>query len=316
MKSIQIVTPASRHSRRGNRVTADRYAGLLRSLGHTVRVTESLDDKPADAVIAMHARKSATSIRRSRKRFPKRPIVLVLTGTDLYQDLKKSQPARESLRLADRLVVLQSDAVNFVPEEHRERARVIYQSCLPPNRTPEPLKSCFEVCVSGHLRAVKDPFRAEAASRMLPTESRIRITHIGAALSAAMQRDAERRMRTNPRYRWPGEVPRWRAKQVLARSRLLVVSSKLEGGANVISEAIACNVPVLASRISGNIGMLGDEYPGYFEFAATNELAELLFRAETDRGYYRRLKLSMRKLQPLVDPKREAAGWSDLLAEL
>lgn len=316
MTSIQIVTPAARHSRRGNRVTADRYAKLLRPLGFRVRINETLDDRAAGAVIALHARKSAASIRLSRRRFPDRPVLLVLTGTDLYQDLKSSRPAKRSLELADRVVVLQEDAVRFLPKEHQRKARVIYQSCVPPVSIPLPLKSCFEVCVSGHLRIVKDPFRAEAASRLLPADSRIRITQIGAALTDSMRNQARRRMRINPRYRWLGEVPRWRARQVLARSRLLVVSSKLEGGANVISEAIAADVPVIASRVSGNIGMLGDDYPGYYELGDTRELADLLHRAAADGGVYEELRNVLRTRRPLIAPRRETRDWLRVLNEV
>lgn len=316
MNSIQIVTPAARHSRRGNRVTADRYARLLRSLKHDVRVGETLDDEPADLLIALHARKSAKAIRQSRRRNPDQPIVLVLTGTDLYQDLATNRPTRESMENADRLVVLQSDAPRFVPKSCREKTRVIFQSCVAPSPLPEPLRSCFEVCVSGHLRSVKDPFRAEAASRLLPAESRIRITHIGAAMTDAMRASAERRMRDNSRYNWRGEVPRAQARRILARSRVLVISSKLEGGANVVSEAIAAGVPVLASRISGNIGMLGDNYIGYYDFAKTDQLTEIMYRAESVGRYYRELQSAIKRLQPLVAPDRERDGWATLLSEL
>ena len=313
---ILIVTPAAQHSRRGNRVTADRWAGFLRELGHRVTVRKSYDGRSADALLALHARKSAAAVRRFRTDNRQRPIIVTLTGTDLYSDLPNSAAARRSLRLADRLIVLQEDALNHLPEEDRHKARVVVQSCIPPESRPAPLKTVFEVCVSGHLRSVKDPFRAEMAARLLPADSRIRITHIGAALSDAMRRSAESRMKANSRYRWRGEQSRSKARRILARSRVLVISSRLEGGANVVCEAIASQVPVLASRVSGNIGLLGADYGGYFEVGDTRALSELLYRAETDSGYYGKLQSRIRRLGRLVRPEREKKSIAAVLADL
>ncbi|MFQ5733592.1 MAG: selenoneine biosynthesis selenosugar synthase SenB [Planctomycetaceae bacterium] len=313
---LLIVTPAARHSRRGNRVTAVRWAGLLRQLGHRVEVAESFAGQRADVLIALHARKSAKSVRDFRAVSRDAPILLTLTGTDLYAGLQRSKAALNSLRLADRLIVLQADAVNHLPKLQRGKACVIVQSCESPRTRPAPLTSAFEVCVSGHLRAVKDPFRTEMASRLLPSDSRIRVTHLGAAMTETMRRSAEARMRTNPRYRWLGEQPRWKARRMLARSRLVVLSSKLEGGANVVSEAVAAEVPLLVSEVSGNIGLLGDDYAGCFPVGDTAALSRLLLRAETDSRYYRKLTSQIRRLRPMVRPDRERAAWADLLSEL
>src|SRR5262249_3880652 len=144
----------------------------------------------------------------------------------------------------------------------------------------------FKVVVLGHLRHEKDPFRTALALRLLPAESRIRVTHLGRALTVPMQRRAKKLSATEPRYRWLGEVPRRRARKILAQSHLLVLSSRMEGGANAISEALADGVPILASRISGSIGLLGARYPGFFETGDTEGLARLLTRAETDPRYY------------------------------
>ena len=174
----------------------------------------------------------------------------------------------------------------------------------------------FEVCVLGHLRPVKDPFRTALAVRLLPADSRIRVLHAGAALSDSMERRAQAEQGANPRYRWLGELPRWKAKALLGRSRLLVLSSKMEGGANVISEAIAAGVPFLCSRIPGSIGLIGEGYPGYFAVGDTRGLASLLRRAEVDAGFYQSLKTWCAQLMPLVDPARERQSWASLLGEL
>ena len=174
----------------------------------------------------------------------------------------------------------------------------------------------FETVVLGHLRPVKDPLRAAAAARLRPASSRLRVLHAGAALSPAMAAAARREQARNPRYQWLGPLPRWRALRLLARARLLVLSSKMEGGANVVSEALACSVPVLSSRIAGSIGILGSDYPGYFEVGDTRGLAHLLARAEDDPAFLNDLRRRGRSLAALVSPVREREDWRRLLREL
>jgi putative glycosyltransferase (TIGR04348 family) len=312
---ITLVTPAPRGSHKGNRVTALRWAHLLRQLGHRVSIRQAYGGERCDVLIALHARRSSDSVEAYRDAHPDGALVLALTGTDLYEDIATDPAARRSLELASRLVVLQPLAVAELPEHLWERVRVIYQSAeaLPRARRR---RGVFEVCVLGHLRPVKDPFRTAEAARLLPASSRLRVLHVGAALSAAMAAQAAAEARANPRYRWLGDLPQPRALRVLARCRLLVLTSRLEGGANVISEAVAAGVPVLSSRIAGSLGILGADYPGYFPVGDTAALAGLLSRAETDADFYAELRARCRALRPLIRPARERASWRRLLREL
>ena len=313
---INIVTPAPRGSSTGNRVTAARWSRILRELGHRVIVSEALVGGSCDLLIALHSRKSAPSIRRFKQNNPDAPIVVALTGTDIYHDMTWSAEARNSIDIATKLLLLQSDALTLLSREQQEKAFVIIQSETGPSRPSKPLKNLFEVVVSGHLRPVKDPFRAAMASRKLPQRSRIQITHMGAALSSNARKRAEREMQINPRYRWLGEQPHWKARQILARSKLMVLSSKIEGGANVISESLAAGIPILATRISGNIGLLGKDYSGYFDVGNTVRLAELLQLSESSSRFYRQLKTECKALAPLVRPAEELARWRELLRQL
>jgi putative glycosyltransferase (TIGR04348 family) len=313
---IQIVTPVPPGSRKGNRITALRWAGLLRQLGHRVSVEQRWRPGQVDLLLALHARKSFESIERCRRQRPEVPIVLALTGTDVYDEMRHIPQARHAIEMADRLVVLQPLAIEELPPAQQPKARVIYQSCEPAGPRPGRRDDVFEVCVMGHLRPVKDPFQTARAARLLPSDSRIRVLHLGEALTDEMDDQVQAEMRDNPRYDWLGDVPRARALRILARCRLLVLTSKLEGGANVISEAVVAGTPVLASRIAGSIGLLGCGYPGYFAVGDTAALARLLRRAETDRGFYRRLDRWCAKLRPLFRPARERLAWRGLLAEL
>jgi putative glycosyltransferase (TIGR04348 family) len=316
---IFLACPAPHGSRKGNRVTAVRWAAILEELGHQATIGQHYTGSASDLLIALHARKSATAVRAYRRHRPRGPLVLCLTGTDLYGDIRTSKAAQRSLELADRLVLLQPCGLDELEPRLRRKARVIYQSAEPVGRPKAdrlPARSCFEVAVLGHLRHEKDPFRTALALGLLPRDLPIRVTHLGQALSKAMARQAKRLAAADRRYRWLGEVPGPKARRLLAASDVLVLSSRLEGGANVISEALADRVPILASRIPGSVGLLGDGYPGFFPVEDTEALAELLARAATDRRYYAGLQAWCTRLAPMVEPAREQAAWEKLLAEV
>ncbi|HET7150104.1 MAG TPA: selenoneine biosynthesis selenosugar synthase SenB [Candidatus Acidoferrum sp.] len=313
---IILVTPAPAQVHTGNRTTADRWARLLRELGHEVAVQQDWNGELCDLLIALHARRSFPAIQRFREQRPRAPLILALTGTDVYRDLEKGAEARRSVDMATKIVVLQELALEAIPESSRAKARVIYQSAEGPGASLPREKSCFQVCVLAHLRAVKDPLRAAYAVRDLPTSSRIVVKHAGAVLDPEFQEQVEAEQRTNRRYRWLGPLTHSEAMNLLARSHQLALTSRLEGGANVVSEAIAVNVPVISSRIPGSVGILGKDYPGYFPAGDTAALRELLKRAESDEKFYQDIQQRITALRPLVSAAREREAWAALLAEL
>lgn len=311
---IALITPAAANSRYGNRNTAVRWAQMLRDMGHSVTVQEHWNGRGADAMIALHARRSHASIARYAESHPNRPLIVALTGTDLYRDIRQDANAQESLELATRLVVLQDMGGRELPPRLRRKTRVIYQSCDPIGRQPVD-KSCFEIVISGHLRAEKDPFCGATALAHLPAESRVRLTHIGGARDPALEQEARRWMNREPRYIWLGELPRTRALATLARGRALLLSSRMEGGANVISEALTARVPVIASRIPGNIGMLGRSYRGYYAVGDAKRLAALMSRIESNPEFLQTLRVQCGERRKLISRAKERQGWRDLLAE-
>jgi putative glycosyltransferase (TIGR04348 family) len=299
---IALVTPAGPGMRNGNRHTALRWAAFLRAAGHTVDISVQWSpDSRTDAMLALHARRSYPSI----KTFSSdKLLVVALTGTDVYRDIHESAEARESLELAHRLIVLQPRAARELPSRLRRKVRVVVQSC-PTRLGHEPVKSRFRLCVVGHLRAEKDPLRTLAALSHLPNEE-IEVIHVGAALDPALEAEAKDGMAREPRYRWLGSVPHARALRWLASSHAMVISSRMEGGANVVCEALRIGVPVLASRIPGNIGLLGAGYGGYFPLEDERALAGLIKRAASGTDFYLRLKREVKALRPLVAPQSEA----------
>jgi putative glycosyltransferase (TIGR04348 family) len=303
---IALVTPAGAGMRNGNRHTALRWATFLRAAGHKVSVsTKDLGSK-ADLLLALHARRSHESILDFWRNHPDRRIVLALTGTDVYRDIRIHGEAQESLERADRLIVLQPKAIEELAPHLQAKARVVVQSSATSLRH-RPAKGPFRLCVIGHLREEKDPLRTLDALRFLP-DADVEVLQLGALLDPKFKPDT-----TDRRYRWLGGVPHVRALKWLASSHAMVISSQMEGGANVVCEAIRIGVPVLASHISGNVGLLGERYAGYFPAGDSRALARLIALVSRDPALYRTLKKQIAKLRPMVAPRSEARALRDAL---
>jgi len=210
--NITLVTPRLPEARSGNWITAARYRRILRHLGHRVQLTTEYDGSDCDGLIALHARRSHSSIRRFEEQHPNKPLVVVLTGTDLYRDIHEDRDAQRSLDLASRLVVLQRMGVPELPAQHRPKTRVVYQSVSGCHAgKARPPSNYFKVAVLGHLRPEKDPLRTALAARRLPAESRIKIVHAGSALDPELGAEARQESAADARYRWIGGIPHWRA---------------------------------------------------------------------------------------------------------
>ena len=314
---IILVTPAGAGSRSGNRVTAVRWARILRSLGHGVTVETAWDGAPADLLIALHAWRSAASVTRYRSRFPARPLIVALTGTDVYRFLHSDEATtRRSLQDADVLIALHDLVQDALPAEFLSKVRVVHQSVANPGLPRRPSRRFFDVCVVGHLRHEKDPMRAAYAARAMPEASRLRVLHAGGARDPNWAEPARREMACNRRYRWLGEVPGWRVRRLYARTHAMVISSVMEGGPNVVSEAVVAGLPVIASRIPGNVGLLGPDYPGYYAPQDTDALREALWRAESAPGFLHDLARHGAQRAPLFAPEREEEAWRQLLSKV
>jgi putative glycosyltransferase (TIGR04348 family) len=312
-----MITPMPPRSRSGNRTTAMRWTHILRKLGHRVRVAVEYDGRPADLMIALHAWRSAAAIEDFHRRYPDRPLVVALTGTDIYRFIHSHrQKTLRSLDLAHRLVGLHRRVADAIPRRYHDKLDIIYQSA-PRQRRRRPANSrWFDVLVIGHLRAEKDPLRAALAARRLPQTSRLRIIHLGGAHDARWAARARAEMARNPRYLWRGEVPNWRVRHASARASLMVLSSVMEGGANVISEAVMAGLPVIASRIAGSVGLLGHDYPGYYRVGDSAALARQLRRAEQSPDFLAELRRHCAARANLFEPRGERKAWRKLIRRL
>ncbi|MCQ8895062.1 TIGR04348 family glycosyltransferase [Limnobacter humi] len=287
--SVVIVSPALADSNNGNWQTARRWQKLLQS-HYRVRVIKQWPDH-ANApdedclMLALHARRSASSIaawakhRHSTAQTP--GLVVALTGTDLYKDLPDNADAQQSLQLASQLIVLQDEALNSVPAQHRHKTHAVFQSTTSRPTLDKTRRHLHAIAV-GHLRAEKQPDTLMDAAALLAGQPGIYLTHVGAALETAYANQAQQTMAMNPNYRWLGALAHELTRKRIQRAHLLVHMSKMEGGAHVVMEAVTSGTPVLASNMEGNVGMLGRDYAGYFEVGNSAQLARLLQTAQAD----------------------------------
>lgn len=263
-------------------------------------------------MIALHARRSAPSIARFAAVYPQRPLVLVLTGTDLYRDIRGDAEARQSLALASRLIVLQAEGLRELSPVQAAKATVIFQSArsLRPGRRS---RRHFDLALVGHQRPEKDPLTAIRALRLLPAELPVRLFHVGAALDPGLAAEVVALGAGDSRYHWLGPLSQAATRQRLKRCHLLLLPSLMEGGANVLIEAVTSGVPVLGSDIPGNRGMLGADYPGWFPAGNAERLAELISRAVRDSAYYAGLSRHCAERVSLFSPAQECAAVCSLL---
>jgi putative glycosyltransferase (TIGR04348 family) len=314
MPSVAIITPAIAKANNGNWQTARRWANFLED-DAKVQVAQQWDGVEVDALVALHARRSAESIAKFRAAHPRAPIALVLTGTDLYRDIRTDTHALHSLNLATHIVVLQDEGLHELAPVHQTKCRVIVQSSprWAPMRRNE---TTFDFVSVGHLRSEKDPVTLMRAARHLQPNEGLRVVQIGGILEEALGQAAHITMRDCPHYEWHEPVTQNAARRWIARSRALVVTSVMEGGANVIAEAIQSGTPVLASFISGNAGMLGRGYDGFFPAGDDLRLAELMRRFAADAHFRNHLQTQCDARAHLFEPTRERDHVRQLVADM
>ncbi len=311
---ISLITPANKQQRNGNRTSAIRWARFFKENGHQVRIDVEYTNEPADLMVALHAWRSSTAVNRYRERYPNGPLIVALGGTDVNTFLRSDPKVTlATMDQADALVSLHDCMKDSLPLRFHRKLHVVKQSAKPLPAPRRPTSRYFDICVIGHLREEKDPFRTALAARMATRSSRLRVVHMGKAHSPEWSAQAESEMLINPRYIWKGDMPNWRVRREFARTHLMVISSKQEGGANVVSEAIVAGVPIIASNIPGNIGLLGPNYPGYYPVQNETALAAILERAETHPTFLYDLTLYGASLRRTFLADKEAAGWQHVI---
>jgi putative glycosyltransferase (TIGR04348 family) len=280
-----------------------------------VRIVNQWDGAQTDDVlIALHARRSYSSIAAWYAQRGSEGLCVVLTGTDLYRDIKQDPHAQQSLVWAKRLVVLQPAGLVELPTKFQDKTRVLFQSTT--RQTLSKTNRHVRAVMVGHLRSEKSPQTFFEAATLLAERSDIELCHIGGEHDQVLAQQAHDTAAKHPNYRFLGARSHEQTRRYIQRSHALVHPSVMEGGAHVIMEAICSGVPVLASRIAGNIGMLGEDYAGFFEVGDARELARLLVRFREDASYAAQLQMQCAQRAYLFEAARERSGLITIVENL
>jgi putative glycosyltransferase (TIGR04348 family) len=316
-KHIVIVSPALSDANNGNWQTAKRWAGLL-GKHYRTRIVKAWPDSLSasdDTLIALHARRSAPSVAAWHAQHGSAGLVVALTGTDLYRDIHTDTHAQASLDAASALIVLQHLGLNELQAQHRAKAHVVLQSTTSRKTLPK-TKAHLRAVMVGHLRDEKSPQTLFAAALLLRAREDIMIEHIGAGLDEALMQDAINTEAACACFHWAGALKHSQTRAKIQRAHVLVHTSKMEGGAHVVMEAVCSGTPVIASDIAGNVGMLGEDYAGYFPVGDAQALAAMLERCKDEPQFIDTLKSQCALRAPLFAPQAEASALLQVIQSL
>ncbi|MDA7526020.1 glycosyltransferase [Verrucomicrobiales bacterium] len=323
-RRILLACPYPLDSPRGNSVSANRIIGILEGLGHTVIPISgrTSSEGSGDLLIALHARKSATAIESFHAKHPQRPVIILLTGSDLYADLEgppeNRATVKQTLALATRLVVAQGASIADIPETFRDKARVVPKSLLTkvPTRMKNRSPGLLNVVLSSHLRPAKAPLLVLESLALLPKSIAVQVDHYGHAEDPDLGRYALNASKIpRSKYSWHGNKPHKEMLATFAQADLLLNTSQVEGGANTLCEAIQMGLPCLATSIPANAGMLGEDYPGLFPMDDAQALAMLIERSTSDADFHDQLTLKVEMRAPFFTRQAEVEAWQKVIEE-
>lgn len=312
---IAVFSPYSLTSPKGNTITTQRLVSLLGNLGcSAVAVDDSASVGTPDVLIALHATRSLSVSREYKSQRLDGQLWVYLTGTDVYAADQSSADLAEALGMADVIMVSQSAIVQSLAEEFRDKCAVIPASVFLPE-LPQVIDSSSSDSTKfgfvGHLREVKNPFLMNRAMQLCDGD--LTAVTMGAELEPGFQEQVEEWQQRDPRFRYLGNVPHAEALARLSQLDYSINSSFSEGGANAVAESIVLGIPVLASRIEGNLGLLGEEYVGYYEGDNARSLADLMARVMQDQSFARELRQQTEGLAEYFAPRREQEALAQLL---
>ena len=314
--NILILYPDNKNVITGNLCSALQYQKILQGLGYSVDVDFKYTGQRAEVLIAINAAKKNSEIIEFKARNSNAKIVSVLSGTDIYPEpLEKTI---ESMKLSNALVALQPDGLLKVPECHRGKTFLIYQSVESIINVSSPMEhiSEFRVTLIANIRSVKDPLVAPNACKLLSISSKIKIIHIGYCLERNLGVILSKESESNERYNWIGGLNELDTRETLSQSDVLLITSIDEGAGRVVGEAIELGVPIISTRNSGVLGLLGDNYEGYYPVSDSNLLSKMLMRAESDPNFLQSLYEQCQSKAHLFSPEVEKQSWSQLISKI
>ena len=273
---ICVASPYPLSDLKGNSVTTCRIVELLNELGYLARGSHGFDGDPTDVLISLHSHKGAPAVDEFQRQFPEGKVIVLITGTDLYDDLPQGR-GMTTLHQADAIAIPYREARGGVLQEFDDQIHVVPSSLVIPEIEAKPEPDQFLITIVGHLRPVKRSFLTVEAVAAHPEWENVTVRQLGEALDQESLKTACDWEEKDRRYQWLGALPREESLALCARSSLTVNSSLSEAAPNALLEAMTLGVPILSSKIEGNIGLLGEDYPGYFDGdSLESKLAEII----------------------------------------
>jgi glycosyltransferase involved in cell wall biosynthesis len=310
---VRILTPFGAQSGMGNWRTASRYCELLSGVGMQVKIFEpagigraSMPSALPKVAIVLNAFRCAEQVQAFVK--AKIPVLLVITGTDLYGALsprKKNghayQQAEQAMLNASAIMTLQAQAQREISQRWPQLAAKVY--CVlqtSPIRKPSaPMLTAHSktvrFLVAGHIREEKDPrtafhafhkaFPEGWAQRADGRRTPVRLIQVGGEQDKSLASELRRLASRYPGIRMEGTLSHAQTMRQMTQVHALLQPSVSEGGALVVAEAVACQLPIIASDIPAHLGQLGSDYPGLFPVGDVNQLAQTLARFIANEAY-------------------------------
>jgi glycosyltransferase involved in cell wall biosynthesis len=341
----RILTPFGQKSGMGNWRTASRYAQMLRASGINASIYEPSQIEDActhsgqrTVAIVLNAARSSEAV--TTFVAEQIPVMLVMTGTDLYGALspeqsgsERYQRAEQALHLARLILVLQAEAGDEIRRRWpklADRVHCVLQTSAP--RKPyAPVMTqhskTIRFLVAGHIREEKDPrtafigfhraFPDGWATRADGGRVPVRLIHVGSHQDKMLAQELIRLGAQYPGILLEGPLSHAQTLRQMTHVHCLIQSSVSEGGALVVSEAVACRLPVIASAIPAHRGQMGADYPGFFKTGDPDDLARVLQQFVSDDVFVARLRESGQALASLLaSPTAEREALARLVRQL
>ncbi len=289
---IKIYSPSRDSAVTGNYVTSKRYAYHLQNLGYRVFVYNGFEEKVnvegVRCAFVLHAEKGSHVIKELAAKNV--PVVLVLTGTDLYRDIistKNSKKERcfRSIQLASAIVVLHENAVSDllkVVSFPRERIFVVLQSVVDFKKRTFLFKkkNHYKILLLSNIRKEKGIIVAISGflefQKNIDARTKFTLDHIGGVLDQGYFKKITNLLEGVKSVSFLGSIEKDKLQTMLASYDLLLHSSFIEGGSLVIQEAQNAGLPIIASDISCHAALLGSAYVGLHSVGSAKDVSEKL----------------------------------------
>jgi L-malate glycosyltransferase len=330
MKSL-LLAPTAPPRLTGNAVTVERISSLLAKAGVICRIVD-LSATPAgalaeiarnfqpDLIHAFHAYK-AGPCGFALARDLAVPLLITMTGTDIYGDLESADTREEVLQVlgaSARITVFNTQArsVLFHCGIDRRTVSVVHQSVSLPANAETDWRERLGIdreapvfLLLGGIRRIKDfSFALTALAESRKRFPTLRLLIAGPVIEPEEFAKIQTWCTGRSWVALLGEVPRREIRALFATGDVLINTSRSESESNAVLEAMSRGKIVIARDIPGNASLFGGDRR--FLFRDARELQDVIDHVLTDRrGWDRYGAQARRRITRSFSPAREQAGY-------